>query len=234
LEGGGGLWFFCAAVFYSAYFVWFHTTPTAHLLDAAAWLNIERRNKKTASRIIHTQCDCVWHCVKYLLFCVCVWIWFNILLNNMFFCEMRFSKKSWRKFCCKFPRNKVLRTRDICKLTKKVRSGSLLNKKSVIKHTVLSKERLHKIGARLEHTPQRSEMPCKRDWHLKIVYPNLIPKDNFNLLKLCSECVNVQYNFSTFYKSKLILLLLYHTWLALEKPCSVWHWVVQLCLAGQE
>jgi hypothetical protein len=48
-------------------------------------------------------------------------------------------------------------TTGIHKLTKKVSStGSLLDKKPAKKCHVLTEEKLDEIGARLEHTPQKS------------------------------------------------------------------------------
>jgi hypothetical protein len=48
-------------------------------------------------------------------------------------------------------------TTGIHELINKVRStGSLLDKKPAKKHSVFTKEKLDEIGARLEHTPQKS------------------------------------------------------------------------------
>jgi len=54
-------------------FVCFHATPTACLPDAAARISAKRN--KTIVRIIHAQCDCVWHSVEYWLLCVCVCVY---------------------------------------------------------------------------------------------------------------------------------------------------------------
>jgi hypothetical protein len=34
---------------------------------------------------------------------------------------------------------------------------------------VLTEEKLDEMGARLERTPQITEIPCTKDWHLEII-----------------------------------------------------------------
>jgi hypothetical protein len=67
------------------------------------------------------------------------------------------ARKCWRKFCFKFLKITVPSTTDIHELINKGRStGSLVDKKPVEKCHLLTEGKLDKIGARLEHTPQKS------------------------------------------------------------------------------
>jgi hypothetical protein len=43
-----------------------------------------------------------------------------------------------------------------------------MDKKRVRKHCALRKK-VDKIGARLGHTPQKSEKPCTKNRHLKVI-----------------------------------------------------------------
>jgi hypothetical protein len=66
------------------------------------------------------------------------------------------ARKSQREFHHKFTRITVPSTTGIHELINKVRStGSLLDKKTAKKYSVLTKEKLDKIRARLEHIPQK-------------------------------------------------------------------------------
>jgi hypothetical protein len=68
-----------------------------------------------------------------------------------------FARKCRRKFRGKFPGTAVPSTIGIHELLNKVRStGSLPEKKPADRRRVLIEEGLDEIGARLEHTPQKT------------------------------------------------------------------------------
>jgi hypothetical protein len=96
----------------------------------------------SAVKIIHTtvQLLCLTSC-QVLVIVVCVWIWFNMLLNSVYesYVKCGSARKCQRKFRSKFPGITFPSTTGIHKLIKKVRyTGSLLDKKSAKKNAVCS------------------------------------------------------------------------------------------------
>jgi transposase len=65
------------------------------------------------------------------------------------------ARKCRRKFRRKFLDERILSRQTIYNLLNKFRTGLLIDKKEKHKRRVLTEEKLHAIGARLEHAPRK-------------------------------------------------------------------------------
>jgi translation elongation factor EF-G len=90
-----------------------------------------------------------------------------------------------RKFRRIFPGNIVPSTRGFHELTKTVwTTRALLDKKYTRKRRVLAKEKIDEIGAKLDHTPQKSQRSLAQETDIsKPLNPHLIHEGNCNSFK---------------------------------------------------
>jgi hypothetical protein len=80
----------------------------------------------------------------------------SVCVLNTRYMKYGSARKCWRKFQLEFRDESVPSRQTIHNLVNKLRTGLLIDKKQKHKRRMLTEEKLHDIGTRLEHTPRKS------------------------------------------------------------------------------